>query len=599
MRFSAVVGQQDLKLALLLTSIDPRIGGVLLRGEKGSGKTTLVRALADLLPGQAPFVELPLGATEDRVLGSIDLGAALAGEGEVVRPGLLAAADGGVLFVDELNLLADHLVDTLLDVAVSGVHRLERDGVSATLPARFVLVGTMNPEEGELRPQLLDRFGLCAQVVAPRDPAERAEVVRRRLAVDAGTVDPSADADDDHLRARLATARPAALDDAVIDYAARLAVAAEVEGLRADVVLCRAAAALAGWEERDSATIDDVARVAHLVLAHRRRRHPFDPPGLDPGELDDLLDRARDEPPPPDPPGHEGDADDDTPQPDDHRPDPAPDDHRPDEEAGNTAGAGEAPARGRPVVLGAEQAASARARTVVSSPRGRHVRDHERSPGSGEPIAVVGTVRALARRRVDDPSAAPTAADLRVAERVETASTLLVICLDTSGSMGAAERIALATGTALGALSDAYRRRDRVALVTFGSGGAAVALTPTTSVEIARNRLADMRTGGPTPLAEGLRTTGELIDRARRPDEPVHLVLITDGRASGGEQELDAALAAGDEIRRRGVTATVIDTETGHHRLGLAQLLAERLDAELVRPESTTASTAASTDPRS
>ncbi len=182
--FSAVVGHDDLKLALLLAAIDPGIGGVLLRGDKGSGKTTVARGLAALLPGHAPFVELPLGASEDRVIGSIDLGTALATGEARVRPGLLADAHGGVLYVDEVNLLADHLVDTLLDVAVSGEHRLERDGVSVVQPARFVLVGTMNPEEGELRPQLLDRFGLCVTVVAPDDPALRAEIVRRRLAFD-------------------------------------------------------------------------------------------------------------------------------------------------------------------------------------------------------------------------------------------------------------------------------------------------------------------------------------------------------------------------------------------------------------------------------
>ena len=180
--FSAVVGQDDAKLALVLAAAQPRLGGVLLRGQKGSAKTTLARGHAALLAEGAPFVELPLGATEDRVLGSIDLAALLNDGTPRFRPGLLAAADGGVLYVDEINLLADHLIDSLLDVAVSGVNRVERDGVSHTHPARFVLVGSMNPEEGELRPQLLDRFGLAVDVRASDDPAERAEVVRRQLA---------------------------------------------------------------------------------------------------------------------------------------------------------------------------------------------------------------------------------------------------------------------------------------------------------------------------------------------------------------------------------------------------------------------------------
>src|SRR5205085_1053861 len=191
---SAVVGQGGLKRALLLHAIDPKLGGVLIRGEKGSGKSTAARALATLMGAgvragageeEAPFVELPIGATEDRVVGTLDLEGALLEGRSRLRPGLLAAAHQGVLYVDEVNLLADHLVDVLIDAAAFGINRIERDGLTAEHPSRFVLVGSMNPEEGELRPQLLDRFGLAVEVRAPRDPEERTEVVRRRLAFDA------------------------------------------------------------------------------------------------------------------------------------------------------------------------------------------------------------------------------------------------------------------------------------------------------------------------------------------------------------------------------------------------------------------------------
>ena len=209
--FSAVVGQDDAKLALLLAAIEPRIGGVLLRGQKGSAKTTLARGLAALLPRDSAFVELPLGATEDRVIGTLDIAAAVTGGDVRFHPGLLAAAHGGVLYVDEVNLLADHLVDTLLDVAVSGVNIVEREGLSHRHDAQFVLIGSMNPEEGELRPQLLDRFGLCVSVTAPTDIEDRTEVLRRRLAFDR---DPSADrefaGDDEGLSRAVAAAKPAA-----------------------------------------------------------------------------------------------------------------------------------------------------------------------------------------------------------------------------------------------------------------------------------------------------------------------------------------------------------------------------------------------------
>ncbi|MGH9154248.1 MAG: ATP-binding protein, partial [Acidimicrobiales bacterium] len=298
--FSAVVGHDDVKLALLLNSVDPRIGGVLLRGQKGSAKTTLARGLAALLPGGAPFVELPLGATEDRLVGSLDVAAAL-GEGRRrFQAGLLAGAHGGVLYVDEVNLLADHLVDVLLDVAASGVNVVEREGLSESHPARFVLAGSMNPEEGDLRPQLLDRFGLAVDVAASADAGARSEAVRRRLAFDA---DPAVFAaawagEEDRLRARLAAHRPADLPTGLLTRVSALCASVGAEGLRADLVICRAAAALAGWEGEATATVEHVRRVAPLALAHRRRRSPFDHPGVDGEAIDDAL---RD-PPPPDPP---------------------------------------------------------------------------------------------------------------------------------------------------------------------------------------------------------------------------------------------------------------------------------------------------------
>ena len=234
--FSAVVAQDDARLALLLAAVDPAIGGVLLRGEKGSAKSTMARGLAGLLPGGAPFVELPLGTDAECVVGALDPHA-LDGHGEFL-PGLLASAHGGVLYVDEVNLLPDSLIDALLDVVASGVNRIERPGLSHEHPARFVLVGSMNPEEGELRPQLLGRFGLAVEVSAPDDADVRAEIVRRRLAHDAGAqVD--GDESDIILRARLAAAMPADLSDEIIDFACRLAVSIGAEGLRADLVLCR------------------------------------------------------------------------------------------------------------------------------------------------------------------------------------------------------------------------------------------------------------------------------------------------------------------------------------------------------------------------
>ncbi|MGH3916039.1 MAG: ATP-binding protein, partial [Pseudonocardiaceae bacterium] len=346
--FSAIVGHTDLRLALLLTAVHSGIGGVLVRGDKGTAKTTVVRAVAALLPPvwlvsgcrfccdpslpdpdcpdgphagagsetrAARLVELPVGATEDRLMGSLDLQRALTEGVSAYQPGLLAAAHRGVLYVDEVNLLPDHLVDLLLDAAAMGRAHVERDGMSVSHAASFLLVGTMNPEEGELRPQLLDRFGLTVEVAASREVGMRAEVVRRRLAyeVDPAGFAASWQAQDAALAERIAVARGAlpavSLPDDQLHRIASVCAAFEVDGMRADLVLARTALAHAAWRGDETVCEDDIRVAARLVLPHRRRRDPFDEPELDDAQLEDALRQVdpsgSDEPPemPPDGPG--------------------------------------------------------------------------------------------------------------------------------------------------------------------------------------------------------------------------------------------------------------------------------------------------------
>ena len=311
--FSAIVGHDQLRLALVLCAVRPEIGGVLIRGEKGTAKSTAVRGLAQVLSAVdgASLVELPIGATEDRVVGSLDLQRVLRDGEHAFKPGLLARAHGGVLYVDEVNLLHDHLVDVLLDAAAMGRVHVERDGISHSHEARFVLVGTMNPEEGELRPQLLDRFGLTVDVHASRDVGERAEVIRARMAFEAN---PDAFARsyavaDVELARRIAAARASIADVALPDNELRriaaLCAAFDVDGMRADLVIARTAVAHAAWRGAAAVTEEDIRVAAELALPHRRRRDPFDDPGLDPDRLDEALAQSGEpaDDPDPDPPG--------------------------------------------------------------------------------------------------------------------------------------------------------------------------------------------------------------------------------------------------------------------------------------------------------
>lgn len=330
--FSALVGQEAMQLALLLNAVNPAIGGVLIRGQKGTAKSTAARALAALLPSiervdscpfncpperpaaicpicndashrqqvitrPTPFVELPVGASDDRVVGALDIERALQTGQRHFEPGLLAQAHRGILYVDEVNLLADHIVDLLLDAAASGVNTVEREGVSVSHPARFILIGTMNPEEGELRPQLLDRFGLAVEVAGQNDSMLRAEVVRRRIAFEAGPEQFFAQfaAQEKALSRRIAQAQQllpeVTLSDSLLELITQICIASQVDGLRADITLYKTSQTLAAWEGRRQVTVDDVRRSAELVLLHRRRRQPFEETGVDQQQLDDLIEQ--------------------------------------------------------------------------------------------------------------------------------------------------------------------------------------------------------------------------------------------------------------------------------------------------------------------
>ncbi|MGH3789695.1 MAG: magnesium chelatase subunit D family protein [Pseudonocardiaceae bacterium] len=620
--FSAIVGHDDLRLALLLNAVHPGIGGVLVRGEKGTAKSTVVRALAALLPavaavpgcrfgcdpvaldpacpdgphadvaGQlirpARLVELPIGATEDRLVGSLDLQRALTEGVSAYLPGLLAAAHRGVLYVDEVNLLPDHLVDVLLDAAAMGRAHVERDGVSISHAASFLLVGTMNPEEGELRPQLLDRFGLTVEVAASRDVETRAEVVRRRLRYEADPTGFAADwrASDVALAERIMVARDVlpgvVLPDDELRRIASVCAAFEVDGMRADLVLARTTLAHAAWQGATTVTENDIRVAAALTLPHRRRRDPFDQPGIDNQQLDNALHPPASSGASLDMETYRGNQRSNSPDMSPCRGDGSGSNGVAPDRAMSATGA---PLfRARLLALSGVGVGPPGRRSAARTSTGRTIRGSI-SEGSG--LHLLGTLAAAAPHQRErgrcGPGLVVHRADVRRAVREGRESNLVLFAVDASGSMAARARMSAVTGAVLSLLRDAYQRRDKVGLISFRGTEAQVVLPPTSAVDAAAARLRTLRTGGRTPLAAGLLRSAQVLaaERLRDPTRRALLVVLTDGRATHGG--MDAALAASGLLRRDRVASIVVDCESGPVRLGLPSRFAVAMGGACVR----------------
>ncbi len=676
--FTAIVGQEPMKRALILNAIYPAIGGVLISGEKGTAKSTAARALTALLPeisvvADCPYscdperaeetcascrerwdrgerlpvatrrvrmVELPVGATEDRLLGTLDIESALQDGTVRFEPGLLAAAHRGILYVDEVNLLPDHLVDALLDVAASGVNVVEREGISFAHPARFILVGTMNPEEGELRPQFLDRFGIAAEVLALQDPELRYEVVRRRLAFER---DPKgfshAWQTEEQEEARLigeAAARlpEVRLDEALARSIAELCASSGVDGLRGDLVIHKVATALAAYAGRTHVTEEDVREAAVFALAHRRRRRPFEPPSRPPA-------------PPPQPQAGRTSVQP-PPQPDESSPSP-PSPLREEGQGGGEPSPNRAHARhDAPEWRFSPQGdGTLPLLSLKSSPRPSHTGTrrtgasiatrgprigarpaHARPVGS---IAVDATLRAAARfqprrrllHQIPSPlmgegqgvgdrlpwPSPPTLTlphqggghitkrriilrrqDLMLKLRRTPNQHLYILVVDSSGSMASYQRMAQVKGVLLGMLREVYRHRDGVAVIAFRGAQSELLLSPTRSPEAAQVFLSALPTGGRTPLAHALLRVEALLTQERQRKSawvPV-LVLVTDGRVNRGLTRTDPfqeSLSICTRLASSGLHAVVVDTETGVIRLGLAMRFAHALAGSYVQLE--------------
>ena len=636
--FSAIVGQENMKKGLLLNAINPKIGGVLLRGEKGTAKSIAVRALAQLLPQievvlgcpflcdpsgievcdtcaatlangdglgvtlrQVPVVELPIGATEDRVVGTLDIEKAIKSGEKHFEPGLLAAANRGILYIDEVNLLDDHLVDVLLDAAAMGVNFVEREGISFSHPAQFILVGTMNPEEGELRPQLLDRFGLAVEVKGIPDQEARAEVVRRRIALERDPVSFATAWEDEQERIRQQVMEAkkllpkVQLSEEMLELITQICIDFAVDGHRADIVIHKTAVTIAAYHGRTEVNEDDIREAAELALLHRRRRQPFEQPELNQQQLEESIQRWHQEqenqpqdkrednqaPPPTDPPPHNDTED-------------SPDDR---EQVFET----DPPYKVRPLITPvldqvSRSGGGRRSKSITNSKTGRYV-DSVVPREKTTDLAFDATLRAAApsqaRRRKGTSSQNAMLIegyDVREKVRETKVGNLIMFVLDASGSMAAEERMIATKGAVLSLLLDAYQRRDRVGMVVFRGKKAELVLPPTNSVELAQKLLTDLPTGGRTPLAHGLKLGLDTINEYMWRDKhalPL-LILVSDGKTNvsfKGGDPIEEAKRIAREIKAANIKSIAVDTEQGFITFRLVEQICTELKGTYLRLE--------------
>lgn len=564
MSCSGFVGHAPAKHALALNAVEPRCGGVLFAGEKGSGKSTLGRAFRSILPAATPFVELPLNVTEDALLGSIAVEETLRAGRREFQAGLFSRAHGGVLFIDDIHLLAPEIVALVMEVHGRGENVVEREGMSLRHPSSFILVATLCPGEGEITPHLLDRFGMCAGLDRIEDAESRIEIIKSACGI--RKTDQDRALADAIVEARTILPQ-VVVRDRMLEYVAELCLQYHVAGHRADLALLAAARAEAALHGKREVSREDIERVAPLVLMHRQRElQPMPPPSQNQEPPDEP---ARKDPPPPQ--SDQEQFQDPPPEPDDHQRDenpPLPKELPPSAE--------EVFAVGQPFRMKRlffrkdrlERAASGRRTSTRSRNRGgRYVKSVFRQ---SRDIAIDATLRAAApfqkvRNRTD--VVVINDDDFRYKRKERKMGHLVLFVVDGSGSMGAQKRMVAAKGAVQSLLIDCYQKRDLVAMIVFRKDHAEVVLEPTASVEHAARRLREIPVGGKTPLGAGLLEAYRLLERVgrKRPETRFLVVVITDGRAN----QTITDMAPEDEVahisallrERTGIDIMVVDTE--------------------------------------
>lgn len=604
--FAAIVGQAQVKNALIYNLINPKIGGVLLCGEKGTAKSTIVRGLAALTNQQV--VDLPLNITEDMLVGSIDFEQAVHDGIRSFSGGVLSRADGNILYVDEVNLLPDSIVSTLICAAASGENLVEREGISHRHSCEFVLVGTMNPEEGKLRPQFLDRFGLYVDVVGEQDVAVRTQIIRNRMEYerDSAAFCEKWQHETKQLQRKIQQAKrllqSISIEPAIRTLAAKYARQANCEGNRCELVLVQTAAAVAAWNGREYIKADDMKEAAIYVLPHRRKENPpqenspQDPPQQEQKPAENQKDASDNQPeqknstpgsqqiPPQleEQDGNDGDEMDVPPPQQSNRE--APEEQLIEGEEVHLISALPTIPRDRLF----RQGSGRRSKTKSGTSKGRYAGFTQTPKPHQKDLALDATLRAAApyqkSRNHDLCAVALTDSDLRYKVRENHVGATIVFVVDASGSMGARKRMKETKEAILSMLLDSYQKRDKIGLVAFRRDGAQTLLDITSSVDLAEKKLQSLPTGGRTPLAAGLYQAWQLL-RARKlkdPDMLPMIVLVTDGRANRSlwtDDPVADALKAAALIHQDGIHSVVIDTEKEFISLHIAQQVAEVMKA--------------------
>ena len=609
--FAAVCGIEKAKEAILLTLVNPFAGGLLLSGEKGTGKSTLVRSARELV--DAPWVEIPISITEDRLFGSIDAEEAIRSGHKKLLPGLIDEADKGIIYIDDVNLLRDDLLSAVLNIREAGGYRLERDGLSEQRDTAFTVLAVMNPESGTLSSSSLDRFGLFAQADPSYDDETRLEIIRRVLDFEKDGIAFRAkwQEETDALKKKIKDARAALskveVSAAMIQLAAVYTLKAHVAGHRADIYLIEAARAEAALEGRKYVLPKDLEKAAEFVLPHRMRKaeeqqgQPSEEMPQEQPEEDNKPQQEEEQqtpqdnefshPPEAQPPQiNTEDADDSS-----HE------QNQDNAQMSNPRGQSREriddadlhvnlppmwiePSKDRKPKKGSGK----RSLTMTDLMQGRYVRA-EIPKAKTSDIAFDATLRAAAPYQKARPSNGCAVVirkdDLRSKVREKRTGNIFLFVVDASGSMGARERMKTVKGVIFKILLDAYQKRDRVGMVAFRKNQAEVLLPVTRSVDFAQKKLATMPTGGKTPLAKGLLKAEDVLDMLYRQDanqDPV-MILITDGRATSslnkGTNPVTDALEEAKRIGRRNIPVAVIDTESGFIKLGLAKKLAKAMGA--------------------